>query len=95
MFMNYITREIGGKETLIAVSGKEEIAKIIHSSLESKFVNLHRIRTLNQLFDNEVFIPQEMEWIVLSDKKFHERQLEDRFKNLTDENALSPRPSSK
>jgi hypothetical protein len=92
--MYYVTEQLKDKETLISVCGNEKNAKEISEGLiKYKYTYKHTcgfsIRSLNQLFDNKVKIPDGLKWIVESDRKHQEREVESRTKNLVDDNALS------
>lgn len=95
MFMNYITiTDDGETEILVAVIGKEDDAKLmvkylnVNSSYDGSPI-LFQIRSLSELLNKKIKVPQEMKWIVESDSKYHKRLEDDRVANICDGNALS------
>jgi hypothetical protein len=76
--MIYITVETNKKEELVAVAGGKDEAEYIRDCIRDGV----RTRSLTQLLNNKVEIPPALKWIVESDRKHQEREIEGRTKNL-------------
>lgn len=96
--MLYITETGEYKpEKLVAVAGKESVAKQIVAGLtKGDFLNAYRfnIRGIHHLNTEKIVVPVELSWIVESDRKHQEREIESRMGNITGENAMSPKPDT-
>lgn len=88
--MNYITIDNDSKETLLAVAADEKIALNIIKEYDCGILaGALKVRTLNQLFDNKVEIPVGLAWIVESDRKHQQREVESRSQNICEPKSYS------
>jgi hypothetical protein len=96
--MFYITQKGEYKaEKVIAVVGKESAATMMIQSLtKGDFLNEYtfRARGIHHLNTEKIVVPVELSWIVESDRKHQEREIESRMGNITGENAMSPKPDT-
>lgn len=87
MYMNYVTQCIDGHERLIAVVSDESSAKRVVEASTYRYgtekITFH-IKGLLHLLRDKVEIPPSMHWLVESDRKHQEREIESRVENLCD-----------
>lgn len=87
--MNYLIRNVDGRETLMSVIGNEESARIIAEAMNYRFGGEGRTfytKGLQYLLKENVEIPVSMAWLMESDRQHQEREIESRIGNLCDLN---------
>jgi hypothetical protein len=82
---------------VIAVTGKDSVAdRLVAAFKKGDFLNEYKFqdRGIHHLNTEKIVVPVELNWIVESDRKHQEREIESRMGNITGENAMSPKPDT-